>query len=66
MVVNEAKTEIMWIGKTPLIDHLRVGNNSVRLTNLMKALGFYIQGDLCWNVQAEHALNKGKKLLSLC
>jgi len=64
MVVNETKTEIMWIGDMPLIEYLSIGDNRVPLTKSMKALGIYIQGNLCWDVQAEHALNKSKRMLS--
>jgi len=64
MIVNETKTEIMWIGTTPLLDNLSIGNNIVPFTKSMKALGIYVQGDLCWDAQAEHSISKSKKLLS--
>jgi hypothetical protein len=67
MVVNESKTEVMWIGKhNPLVNHIEVGDNviSISLSNKMKPLGIYLQGNLSWDSQAEHATNKSKKLLS--
>jgi len=66
MVVNESKTEIMWIGQ-PLsnpIDHIRIGSVCVPFSNKIKALGILIQGDLSWDAQAEQAIGKSKKLLS--
>jgi hypothetical protein len=30
----------------------------------MKALGIYLQGDLCWDAQAEHVIAKSHKLVS--
>jgi hypothetical protein len=65
MVVNETKTEVMWIGnKGAPLDHITVGNNVIALSNKMKALGVYIQGNLSWDEQAEYTINKSKKLLS--
>ena len=68
MVVNEEKTEIMWIGAKKAITHkldsLTVNNKGIHLTHKMKALGIYFQGDLSWDAQAEHTLLKSKKLLS--
>lgn len=64
MVVNEAKTEIMWIGDNPLIEYLTIGTNKVHLSKQIKALGILIQGNLSWDSQAELAINKSKKLLS--
>jgi hypothetical protein len=65
MVVNETKTEVMWIGTgAPPVDHITVGNNLIKLSTKMKALGIFIQGNLSWDEQAEHAISKSKKLLS--
>jgi hypothetical protein len=64
MIVNESKTEIMWIGKNPSVTSLSIGTNTVPLTNSMKALGIYIEGNLGWDTQANNAINKSKKILS--
>jgi len=65
MVVNEDKTEIMWIGRKPDIDHLVVNKQKLTFVTSLKALGIYISGDLNWDVQAEYALRKGVKLISM-
>ncbi len=54
----------MWIGKKPLIQEIQINNISCHLVSELKALGIYFQGDLCWDSQAEHALNKARKLLT--
>jgi hypothetical protein len=65
MVVNESKTEIMWIGgDVSPFNAINIGDNEVSLTTSMKALGIHFQGNLAWDVQAEVAINKSKKLLS--
>jgi len=64
MIVNESKTEVMWIGANCPISHVTIGGNPVPLVNSMKALGVHIDGNLDWNKQAEHAVSKSKKLLS--
>jgi len=46
MVVNEDKTEIMWTGRKPDIDHLAVINQKFYFVTSIKALGIYISGDL--------------------
>jgi hypothetical protein len=65
MVVNDSKSEIMWIGgdASPFITII-IGDNEVPLTTSMKVLGIHFQGNLAWDVQAEVAINKSKKLLS--
>jgi hypothetical protein len=65
MVVNEDKTEIMWIGKNkPPMDSVLINNVKCYFKDSMKALGILIEGDLAWNAQAEAALAKGKRLVS--
>jgi hypothetical protein len=64
MVVNESKTEVMWIGTNPVQTYINIGNNVIPFVSKMKALGIFIQGDLSWDAQAEHAIAKSKKLLS--
>ena len=65
MVVNEDKTEIMWIGKNkPPIDSVLINNVRCYFKNSIKALGIQIEGNLGWDVQAEAALAKGKRLVS--
>jgi hypothetical protein len=65
MVVNEDKTEVMWLGvKGSPFKTINIGGNEVALTSNMKALGIYLQGNLAWDTQAEVAINKSKKLLS--
>ena len=63
MIVNETKTEMMWLGANKLIDHVMIGPTAIPLTNKMKALGIYIQGNLGWDAQAEHVIAKSKKLV---
>ena len=58
MVVNESKTEVMWIGK-----ELKVNGVSCKLVDSIKALGIFIDGQLSWDKQAENALAKGKRLV---
>jgi len=67
MVVNESKTEIMWIGpKTEsTIASINVCGVQCNLVDNMKALGIMIDGNLKWNVQAECAIAKGQRLLSV-
>ena len=65
MTVNESKTEVMWIGgKDAPIEKLKIGTDECGLVNNFKALGIYVQNDLSWHKQAEHAVAKGKKLVS--
>jgi len=64
MIVNENKTEIMWIGKNESgINHIKVNGTKCKMVSSMKALGIYIQGDLNWDTQAEFAIKKSYKLL---
>jgi len=65
MVVNEDKTEIMWIGKTrPPVTSIKINNSQCEFKESMKALGIFIQGNLAWDKQSEQALLKGKRLVS--
>ncbi len=64
MVVNEYKTEIMWIGKEPQLNEICINWTKCSLVKSMKALGIYIQGDLSWDTQAEFDIKKGQKLAS--
>jgi ribonuclease P/MRP protein subunit RPP40 len=65
MLVNKSKTEVMWIGKCkPERDYVNIGTTIIKFLNKMKALGLYIEGDLSWDAQANHAIAKSKKLLS--
>jgi len=65
MVVNESKTESMWIGPSePSKDSIRVNGTVCKFSNNIKALGIYLDKDLSWDKQAEFVINKGKSLLS--
>jgi len=64
MIVNESKTEIMWIGKNRSFDYVKVGQNLIPFSETMKALGVYFQGDLSWDAQADNVITKSKNLLS--
>ncbi len=64
MVVNDAKTELMWIGPKPLVKSLKVGNSMVQFSEKMKALGIMIDGNLNWDSQAAHVIAKSRKHLS--
>ena len=66
MVVNKDKTEIMWIGKNEdNIDHITIDVDRCNLVHQIKALGILVDGHLSWDKQAEAALAKGNKLLSM-
>ena len=55
----------MWVGKnTPTINPLKVGDNLVTLSDKMKALGVYFQGNLCWDAQGQHAIQKSNKVVT--
>jgi len=64
MVVNQQKTEVLWIGKDRPSDTIDLNGNVLNFADEIKALGIYINGNLCWDKQAEFAINKGKKLVS--
>jgi exonuclease III len=65
MIVNEAKTEVMWIGNfKPEITHVSIGNTDVQLVAKMKALGIYLEGNLSWDAHGECVIAKSKKMLS--
>jgi len=64
MVVNESKTELMWIGKDNHSSSIVVNNKTLHFKQHMKALGIIIQKDLNWSMQAESAIKKGIKLIS--
>jgi hypothetical protein len=56
----------MWIGiGAPPVDHITVGNNLIKLSTKMKALGIFIQGNLSWDEQAEHVISKSKNFSQL-
>jgi hypothetical protein len=66
MVVNETKTEIMWIGESGNPgDTIRVSDQECRTVGSMKALGIYIDSKLTWDIQAEASVKKGTRLLSV-
>jgi Reverse transcriptase (RNA-dependent DNA polymerase) len=64
MVVNESKTEIMWLGKKPKKVPINICGIPCAPVDSMKALGVFLEGDLSWDVQAEKVLAKGRGLLS--
>jgi len=43
---------------------LKVNDNICKFTNNIKALGIYLDKGLSWDKQVEHAINKGKSMLS--
>jgi len=62
MVVNQQKTEVLWIDKDrPSGDTIDLNVNVLNFADEIKALEIYINGNLCWDKQAEFAINKGKK-----
>ena len=66
MVVNKDKTEVMWIGKNKdNITELVVDGTKCTLVNQIKALGIIVDSQLSWDKQAESAIDKGNKLLSM-
>jgi len=64
MVVNESKTELMWIGNTKYADTVEINGKTLSFQTHMKALGLIIESNLSWTMQAEMAIKKGAKLLS--
>jgi len=62
MVVNQAKTEVLWVGREKLIQEIELNGNQLQLVNKMKALGILITGSLSWDDQAEAAIIKGKRI----
>jgi len=66
MVVNETKTELMWLGKNTdsFSKQIIFNGKTLEFKNHIKALGVIIQNDLSWSKQAEAAIKKGAKLLS--
>jgi len=64
MVVNESKTELMWIGNTKHTDTVEINGKVLSFQSNMKALGLIIESNLSWSMQAEMAIKKGAKLLS--
>jgi len=62
MVVNQAKTEVLLVGREKLIQEIELNGNQLQLVNKMKALGILITGSLNWDEQAEAAISKGKRI----
>ncbi len=42
MVIDETKTEIMWVDDNPLIENSIISTNIVPLSKIIKALGILI------------------------
>lgn len=66
MVVNESKTEFMWLGKNiKERPKLKISGMAYEPVLHMKALGIYFDGLLTWDKQAERAITQGHKLISV-
>lgn len=66
MVVNDSKTELMWIGRsTGPRPEVKIMGNTCEPVSFMKALGILIDGTLSWDHQAERAISTGQKLVSV-
>jgi hypothetical protein len=65
MVVNESKTELMWITKVPLHEQIKVGDLTCTPVLSIKALGIKIDHNLSWDTHAQEVIVKGKRLLSV-
>ncbi len=65
MVVNESKTEIMWIGNDKVKNQIKINNVPCSPIENMKAFGIYIDGNLKWDFQAEESIKKCRKLASV-
>lgn len=68
MIVNEAKTELIVLGKknsdtTPL--KLSINGTTCTESPTMKSLGIVIDGSLSWDAQADLAIKKGQRLVSV-
>jgi len=44
MVVNQTKTEVLWVGREKMIDEIELNGNKLKLVERMKALGILITG----------------------
>jgi len=62
MVVNQTKTEVLFVGREKLLNEIELNGNILEVANKIKALGVFITGALNWDDQAEAALVKGKKI----
>jgi len=62
MVVNQTKTEVLFVGREKLLNEIELNGNILEVANRIKALGVYITGALNWDDQAEAALVKGRKI----
>jgi len=63
MVISQQKTEVLWIGKDRPIDNIDLNSNLLSFAEETKALGIYINGNLCLAKQAAVAINNRKKTL---
>jgi len=63
MVVNQLKTEVLWIGKDDPETSVELNGNVLEVADNIKALGVFINGKLNWDRQAEHAISKGRKVM---
>jgi len=64
MVVNEAKTEIMWIGNNMHAENVEINGKTLTFKTSMKALGIIFESNLSWSLQAESVIKKGARLVS--
>jgi len=64
MVVNESKTELMWIGNEMHAESVVVNGKTLTFKTNMKALGIILESNLSWSTHAEICNKKGSKRLS--
>jgi hypothetical protein len=65
MVVNESKTEFMWLGKNMNPLPINVSGTICQPVQQLKALGIVFDGILNWDFQAMKAIKLGQKLVSI-
>jgi hypothetical protein len=65
MVVNESKTEFMWLGKNINPLPINVSGTICHPVQQLKALGIVFDGILNWDFQAMKAIKLGQKLVSI-
>jgi len=61
-LLTNDKTEVLWIAKDRPSDAIDLNGTMLNFADEIKAQGIYINGNLCWDKQAEFVFNKDKNL----